>query len=160
MASGSKSKNATPITAPALNPRIKCSLSRSPSASNPPARVLAKAAAAMANSNIAFFPRPRATEYIVAHRKSFGGIVSYDPYQKRKSANLELKPETQMMGYGYDPSLSEGSLKPPVFLTSTFVFKTAQDGKDFFDYTSGRREPVAGKSSGLVYSRFHTPNLG
>jgi len=64
-----------------------------------------------------------------------------------------------MMGYGFDPSLSEGSLKPPIFLTSTFVFKTAQDGKDFFDYTSGRREPVAGQSSGLVYSRFNNPNL-
>jgi methionine-gamma-lyase len=70
-----------------------------------------------------------------------------------------LKPETQMMGFGYDPSLSEGSLKPPIFLTSTFVFKTAQDGKDFFDFTSGRREPVAGQTSGLVYSRFNNPNL-
>jgi methionine-gamma-lyase len=64
-----------------------------------------------------------------------------------------------MMGYGFDPSLSEGSLKPPIFLTSTFVFKTAQDGKDFFDYTSGRRELTAGQSSGLVYSRFNNPNL-
>ena len=70
-----------------------------------------------------------------------------------------LKPETQMMGFGFDPSLSEGSLKPPIFLTSTFVFKTAQDGKDFFDYTSGRRELLAGQSSGLVYSRFNNPNL-
>ena len=70
-----------------------------------------------------------------------------------------LKPETQMMGFGYDPALSEGSLKPPIFLTSTFVFKTAQDGKDFFDYTSGRREPGAGQTSGLVYSRFNNPNL-
>ena len=55
MASGSKSKNATPITAPALNPRIKCSLSRSPSASNPPARVLTKAAMAMARAALRFF---------------------------------------------------------------------------------------------------------
>ncbi|MGO9948944.1 MAG: cystathionine gamma-synthase family protein [Steroidobacteraceae bacterium] len=85
--------------------------------------------------------------------------MSYDTYHKRKIGNHLLKPETQMMGYGFDPSLSEGSLKPPIFLTSTFVFKTAQDGKDFFDYTSGRREPVAGQSSGLVYSRFNNPNL-
>jgi methionine-gamma-lyase len=85
--------------------------------------------------------------------------VSYDTYHKRKIGNHLLKPETQMMGYGFDPSLSEGSLKPPIFLTSTFVFKTAQDGKDFFDYTSGRREPIAGQSSGLVYSRFNNPNL-
>jgi methionine-gamma-lyase len=85
--------------------------------------------------------------------------VSYDSYHKRKIGKHLLKPETQMMGYGYDPSLSEGSLKPPIFLTSTFVFRTAQDGKDFFDFTSGRREPVAGQSSGLVYSRFNNPNL-
>jgi methionine-gamma-lyase len=85
--------------------------------------------------------------------------VSYDTYHKRKIGKHVLKPETQMMGYGFDPSLSEGSLKPPIFLTSTFVFKTAQDGKDFFDYTSGRREPTAGQSSGLVYSRFNNPNL-
>ncbi len=88
-----------------------------------------------------------------------GGNVSYDAYHKRKIGDHVLKPETQMMGYGYDPSLSEGSLKPPIFLTSTFVFKSAQDGKDFFDFTSGRREPVAGQSTGLVYSRFNNPNL-
>ena len=85
--------------------------------------------------------------------------MSYDTYHKRKIGKHVLTPETQMMGYGFDPSLSEGSLKPPIFLTSTFVFKTAQDGKDFFDYTSGRREPVAGQTSGLVYSRFNNPNL-
>jgi methionine-gamma-lyase len=45
-----------------------------------------------------------------------------------------------------------------VFLTSTFVFKTAEDGQDFFDYVSGRREPPEGMGAGLVYSRFNHPN--
>ena len=36
--------------------------------------------------------------------------------------NRRLAPETLMMGHGFDPALSEGSLKPPIFLTSTFVF--------------------------------------
>jgi cystathionine beta-lyase/cystathionine gamma-synthase len=45
------------------------------------------------------------------------------------------------MGYGYSPMLSEGALKPPIFLTSTFVFETAQQEKDFFDATAGRRRP-------------------
>ena len=100
------------------------------------------------------------TGYIVPIKFTwYGGSVSYDTYHKRKIGKHLLKPETQMMGYGYDPSLSEGSLKPPIFLTSTFVFKTAQDGKDFFDYTSGRRELGVGQSSGLVYSRFNNPNL-
>lgn len=85
--------------------------------------------------------------------------MSYDSYHKRRIGQRTLSPETQMMGYGFDPALSEGSLKPPIFLTSTFVFKSAQDGKDFFDYTSGRREPPPGKASGLVYSRFNNPNL-
>jgi len=85
--------------------------------------------------------------------------VSTDSYHKRKLGNRVLQPETQMMGYGFDPALSEGALKPPIFLTSTFVFRNAQDGKDFFDYTSGRRQPPPGKAAGLVYSRFNNPNL-
>ena len=76
--------------------------------------------------------------------------MAYEAYHKRSIGAHELSPETQMMGYGYDPRLSEGSLKPPIFLTSTFVFRTAQEGKDFFDYTAGRREPPSGQSSGLV----------
>ena len=85
--------------------------------------------------------------------------MGYDSYHKRKIGERTLKPETLMMGYGYDPALSEGSLKPPIFLTSTFVFRSAQDGKDFFDFTSGRRVPPAGQAPGLVYSRFNNPNL-
>ena len=38
--------------------------------------------------------------------------------------NHMLHPETLMLNYGYDPQLSEGAVKPPVFLTSTFVFRT------------------------------------
>jgi methionine-gamma-lyase len=77
---------------------------------------------------------------------------------KTHIGNHALKPETLMLSYGYDPSLSEGAVKPPVFLTSTFVFKTAEEGKDFFDYVSGRREPPQGEGAGLVYSRFNHPN--
>jgi methionine-gamma-lyase len=85
--------------------------------------------------------------------------MSADSYHKRKVGSRVLQPETQMMGYGFDPALSEGALKPPIFLTSTFVFRNAQDGKDFFDYTSGRKTPPPGKPAGLVYSRFNNPNL-
>src|SRR5262249_55843426 len=41
---------------------------------------------------------------------------------------------------------------------STFVFRTAEDGQDFFDFVAGRREPPAGMGAGLVYSRFNHPN--
>ncbi len=69
--------------------------------------------------------------------------------------NHKLDPSTLMMGYGFDAALSEGSLKPPIFLTSTFVFERAADGKLFFEGITGRR-PGAG--DGLVYSRFNNPN--
>src|SRR5690606_35836977 len=64
-----------------------------------------------------------------------------------------------MMGYGYDPMLSEGSLKPPQFQTSTFVFKNAQDGKDFFATMQGRKKMGPDEEPGLIYSRFNNPNM-
>ena len=81
-----------------------------------------------------------------------------DRYHKHRLANHVLHPETLMLGYGYDPLLSEGAVKPPVFLTSTFVFRSAEEGRDFFDYTAGRRQPPKGEGGGLVYSRFNHPN--
>ena len=69
--------------------------------------------------------------------------------------NHKLSPSTLMMGFGFDPVLSEGSLKPPIFLTSTFVFESAADGKRFFEGITGKRP---GGAEGLVYSRFNGPN--
>jgi methionine-gamma-lyase len=76
---------------------------------------------------------------------------------KTRIGNHVLRPETLMLSYGYDPALSEGAVKPPVFLTSTFVFGSAEEGRDFFDYVSGRKKPPQG-GAGLVYSRFNHPN--
>src|SRR5262245_6125111 len=84
--------------------------------------------------------------------------MTQNRYHRDRIGNRKLQPETLMLGYGYDPDLSEGAVKPPVFLTSTFVFKTAEDGKDFFDFVAGRREPPRGADAGLVYSRFNHPN--
>ncbi len=67
----------------------------------------------------------------------------------------ELAPSTRMMGHGYDPVLSEGSLKPPVFLTSTYAFASAAEGKRFFEGITGLRP---GGAEGLVYARFNGPN--
>lgn len=80
-------------------------------------------------------------------------------YNKRKIGEHELQPESLMMGYGYDPQLSEGAIKCPNFQTSTFVFKSAEEGKDFFDLVSGRRALAEGEQAGLVYSRFNNPTL-
>ena len=82
------------------------------------------------------------------------------PRRKPKSAKTHigdraLKPSTMMMGHGFDPELSEGSLKAPIFLTSTFAFPSAADGKRHFEGITGKRE---GGAEGLVYSRFNGPN--
>jgi methionine-gamma-lyase len=71
--------------------------------------------------------------------------------------NHQLRPETLMLSYGYDPALSEGSAKPPVFLTSTFVFRSAEEGAEYFDVVAGRK-PAPDGGAGLVYSRFNHPN--
>ncbi|WP_158803118.1 MULTISPECIES: cystathionine gamma-synthase family protein [unclassified Acidisoma] len=80
-----------------------------------------------------------------------------DRSHNRTIGNRVLAPETLMLGYGYDPALSEGSVKPPVFLTSTFVFRSAEEGRDFFDVVAGRK-PAPEGGAGLVYSRFNHPN--
>lgn len=69
------------------------------------------------------------------------------------------KPESLMMSYGYKPELSEGAIKPPIFQTSTFAFKTAEEGKAFFEVAYGLREQAEGEEQGLIYSRINNPDL-
>ncbi len=71
----------------------------------------------------------------------------------------EYSPETLALGLGYDAFLSEGSIKPPLFLTSTFKFKNAQEGKRFFEIAYGKAEPEDGEEQGLIYSRLNNPNM-
>ena len=80
-------------------------------------------------------------------------------YRHRTIAGRTLAPETLMMGYGYDPQLSEGAVKCPIFQTSTFVFKTAEEGKAFFQLAYGLREARPAEEPGLIYSRINNPDL-
>lgn len=83
--------------------------------------------------------------------------MSEDRSRHTRIGNHALHPETMMLGFGYDPGLSEGAVKPPIFLTSTFVFRSAEEGRDYFDVVAGRKPAPAG-GAGLVYSRFNHPN--
>ncbi len=74
-----------------------------------------------------------------------------DPYK--------MSPESLMMTHGYTPEWSEGAVKTPLFLTSTFVFKTAEEGKAFFELAYGIREKDEEEQLGLIYSRINNPNL-
>lgn len=70
-----------------------------------------------------------------------------------------FKPESLMMSHGYNPHLSEGAVKCPIFQTSTFAFKTAEEGKAFFELAYGIRDKKEGEELGLIYSRINNPDL-
>lgn len=84
--------------------------------------------------------------------------MAHDPALTRIGSR-KLRPESLMMGYGYEPRLSEGALKCPIFQTSTFVFESAEAGKAFFEIAYGLRERAAGEDPGLIYSRINNPDL-
>ncbi len=86
-------------------------------------------------------------------------MANHENYKKNKIGDHELKPETMMMSYGYNPQFSEGSVKPPVFLTSTFAFETPEEGEAFFHIMAGRKPAKDGSVGGLIYSRFNHPNV-
>ncbi|QIK42562.1 methionine gamma-lyase [Pontivivens nitratireducens] len=54
---------------------------------------------------------------------------------------------TRAIHHGYDPMQNEGALTPPLHLTSTFAFDTAEHGGQMF----------AGERPGHVYSRISNP---
>ncbi len=56
---------------------------------------------------------------------------------------------TRAIHHGYDAAAHQGSLNPPVYLTSTFTFDTAEAGGAMF----------AGEQEGHFYSRISNPTL-
>ena len=67
-----------------------------------------------------------------------------------KESSRNMSPETKMTSLGYNPFLSEGSVKCPIFQTSTFSFKSASEGKAVFELAYGLREPHNGEQMGLI----------
>ena len=56
---------------------------------------------------------------------------------------------TRAIHHGYDPASAQGALTPPLYLTSTFTFDTAEAGGEIF----------AGEREGYFYSRISNPTL-
>lgn len=69
-----------------------------------------------------------------------------------------FRPETLAVSAGYDPAMGLGAVKPPIFMTSTFVYPSAQHAKQvheaFFDNTG----PLVGQAN-HIYSRLGHPGL-
>ena len=69
-----------------------------------------------------------------------------------------LRPETDVLTRGFDPSLSVGSARPAVFRSSTYVFSSPEAAERAFDIMGGRAQRHPDESIDLVYSRFNHPN--
>ena len=69
-----------------------------------------------------------------------------------------LRPETLAVAFGYDPEQGLGSVKPPVYMTSTFVYPSAQHAKDVHEAYFDGSGPLVGKNN-HIYSRLGHPGL-
>ena len=69
------------------------------------------------------------------------------------------QPDTNSVALGHDARRHLGSLKPPIYETSTFVFATAEEGKRFFEIAYGDSTETSDEV-GYIYSRLDSPNLG
>lgn len=73
--------------------------------------------------------------------------------------NRPRRPVTESVTGGHNPSDHLGSLKPPIYETSTFVFETAEDAKQFFQNAYALEGASAEVDTGYIYSRLDSPNL-
>ncbi len=69
-----------------------------------------------------------------------------------------LKPETLAVAFGYDPQSASGSVKPPIYMTSTFVYPSAQHAKDVHEAYFDGSGPLVGQTH-HIYSRLGHPGL-
>jgi methionine-gamma-lyase len=69
-----------------------------------------------------------------------------------------LRPETLAVAFGYDPEMGMGSVKPPIFMTSTFVYPSAQHAKDVHEAYFDNSGPLVGETN-HIYSRLGHPGL-
>ncbi|MEM7225252.1 MAG: methionine gamma-lyase [Pseudomonadota bacterium] len=65
----------------------------------------------------------------------------------RHGKNRAMGFETTAIHHGYDPAEAEGALNPPVYLTSTYAFESAEAGAELF----------AGERAGYIYGRTRNP---
>ena len=70
----------------------------------------------------------------------------------------KFSPESLVVAAGHDPSGVLNALKNPIFQTSTFMFNTAEEGKEFFNTYAGA-ETLEERNKSLIYSRLNHPNL-
>ena len=73
-------------------------------------------------------------------------------------AGVSFRPETLAIVSGYDPANASGAAKPPVYLTSTFVYENAAQARDIHEAYFRGTGPMAGQPA-YIYARLSHPNL-
>jgi methionine-gamma-lyase len=69
------------------------------------------------------------------------------PPLDRKHRNAQLGFSTRAIHLGYDPGSEQGALTPPIFMTSTYAFESAEAGSEMF----------RGERPGYIYGRTRNP---
>src|SRR6202451_2825510 len=69
-----------------------------------------------------------------------------------------VRPETAVLTRGFDPTLSVGSARPPVYRTSTFVFPSPEAAERAFAIVLGRERAQGEDRPDLIYARLNHPN--
>jgi methionine-gamma-lyase len=72
--------------------------------------------------------------------------------------SYRVRPETAVLTKGFDPQLSVGSARPPVYRSSTYVFSSPEAAERSFGIVLGRIQPIAEESPDLIYARLNHPN--
>jgi cystathionine beta-lyase/cystathionine gamma-synthase len=72
--------------------------------------------------------------------------------------SYRVRPETAVLTSGFDPQLSVGSARPPVYRSSTYVFSSPEAAERAFNIVLGRVQPTAEESPDLIYARLNHPN--
>jgi methionine-gamma-lyase len=75
-----------------------------------------------------------------------------------EESSARRDPDTDSVNLGHEAKEHHGSLKPPVYETSTYVFETAEQGKRFFEVVYGLDDPRPGEEPGFIYTRLDNPN--
>ena len=70
-----------------------------------------------------------------------------------------LRRETLTVGAGYDSKAHHGSVKPPLFATSTFAYHSAQHAKDVHAWYFRATPPEEKQESPYIYARLDHPNM-
>src|ERR1700733_13345962 len=100
-------------------------------------------AGSLRDRTCACYRRPQAA------RRAWSRSGDNEMDKRQPSRNAELGLSTRAIHHGYDPAEEHGALTPPIFMTSTYAFETAEAGSELF----------RGERAGYIYGRTRNPTL-